>query len=84
MLIMNKYADIESFPIISNGPWQAVGDGAVAFAASSELQAACNMQSDSMDVHYYSTTFSGGPGVCLCDFSLHDELRLTLRFLCGL
>lgn len=46
----------------ANGHRQTVGDGASAFATASDAIAVNNNQSMGSNVHYYSTTFSGGPG----------------------
>lgn len=45
----------------SNGR-QAVGDGAFYTDATPDVLAVCHMQGTN-DMYYYSTTFSGGPGV---------------------
>ena len=50
-----------SFFLFSNGR-QTVGDGAFTFDAQPSVLAVCHMQGND-DMHYYSTTFSGGPGV---------------------
>lgn len=47
----------------SNGR-QAVGDGAFTSDNTPSVLAVCHMQGTD-DMYYYSTTFSGGPGVCL-------------------
>lgn len=46
----------------SNGR-QTVGDGAFTFDNEPSVLAVCHMQGAD-DMYYYSTTFSGGPGVC--------------------
>ncbi|KAF9071119.1 hypothetical protein BDP27DRAFT_1391785, partial [Rhodocollybia butyracea] len=51
---------IGAYLLFSNGR-QTVGDGAVTFDTPSVL-AVCQMQGTD-DMYYYSTTFSGGPGV---------------------
>lgn len=54
------------FPLIffsfSNGR-HAVGDGAFTSDNTPRVLAVCHMQGTN-DMYYYSTTFSGGPGVC--------------------
>lgn len=45
----------------SNGR-QTVGDGASTFDNEPSVLAVCHMQGTD-DMYYYSTTFSGGPGV---------------------
>ena len=59
----------------SNGR-QTVGDGALIFDNEPSVLAVCHLQGTD-DMYYYSTTFSGGPGVCLsrCLYSS----RLTCR-----
>ncbi|KIJ18667.1 hypothetical protein PAXINDRAFT_70623, partial [Paxillus involutus ATCC 200175] len=46
----------------SNGR-QAVGDGAFTCDNTPNVIAVCHLQGAD-DMYYYSTTFSGGPGVC--------------------
>ena len=46
----------------SNGR-QTVGDGAFTFDNEPSVLAVCHLQGTD-DMYYYSTTFSGGPGVC--------------------
>ena len=48
--------------VSSNGR-QAVGDGAFHVDAEPSVLAVCHVQGAD-DMYYYSTTFSGGPGVC--------------------
>lgn len=62
-------------PFCSNGR-QTVGDGALIFDNEPSVLAVCHLQGTD-DMYYYSTTFSGGPGVCLsrCLYSP----RLTCR-----
>lgn len=44
---------------------QSVGDGAASFDTSvPSVLAVCHLEGND-DMYYYSTTFSGGPGVCL-------------------
>lgn len=54
--------NLKSSPSPSNGHRQTVGDGASAFATSSDSFASFNKQSAKSEVNYYSTAFSGGPG----------------------
>ncbi|KAF9264274.1 hypothetical protein L218DRAFT_972776 [Marasmius fiardii PR-910] len=44
---------------------QAVGDGAASFDIEPSVLAVCQVQGNN-DMYYYSTTFSGGPGVVKC------------------
>lgn len=46
----------------SNGNRQAVGDGAFSTDMTPNVLAVCHVQGAD-DLYYYSTTFSGGPGV---------------------
>ena len=46
---------------VSNGR-QTVGDGAFTFDNEPSVLAVCHLQGTE-DMYYYSTTFSGGPGV---------------------
>ena len=55
--------------IFSNGR-QTVGDGAFYVDAAPSVLAVCHVQG-SDDMYYYSTTFSGGPGVRFFHFRLH-------------
>ncbi|KAA1472952.1 hypothetical protein DENSPDRAFT_779048, partial [Dentipellis sp. KUC8613] len=50
----------------SNGR-HTVGDGAFTTDAAPSVLAVCHM-SGTDDMYYYSTTFSGGPGVRIPDF----------------
>lgn len=43
---------------------QSVGDGADSTDVAPSLLAVCHLEGND-DMYYYSTTFSGGPGVCL-------------------
>ena len=52
---------LTSFMPCSNG-CQVVGDGAFSADITPSVLAVCQMQG-SDDMYYYSTTFSGGPGV---------------------
>lgn len=52
------------FPLSSNGR-QTVGDGAFFTDMTPSVIAVCQLQGDS-SMYYYSTTFSGGPGVSYC------------------
>lgn len=65
----------------SNGR-QAVGDGAASFDNGSDVLAVCHLQGMN-DVYYYSTTFSGGPGVSIFSlFSIRTSLiPSTVAFL---
>lgn len=48
---------------------QSVGDGAASFDTSvPDVLAVCQLEGND-DMYYYSTTFSGGPGVCIPFFS---------------
>lgn len=58
--------------IFSNGR-QTVGDGAFYVDAAPSVLAVCHVQG-SDDMYYYSTTFSGGPGVRFVHFRLHWSL----------
>lgn len=58
--------------LFSNGR-QTVGDGAFTFDAQPSVLAVCHLQGND-DMYYYSTTFSGGPGVS------HIQLRIFLTF----
>jgi hypothetical protein len=51
-----------NFLTFSNGR-QTVGDGAFTFDNEPSVLAVCHLQGTD-DMYYYSTTFSGGPGVC--------------------
>ena len=51
-----------NFLNFSNGR-QTVGDGAFTFDNEPSVLAVCHLQGTD-DMYYYSTTFSGGPGVC--------------------
>ena len=64
------------FFLNSNGHRQTVGDGASAFATASVALASRN-QTATSEVNYYSTAFSGGPGVSflVCDCMLHSRLN---------
>lgn len=66
----------------SNGR-QAVGDGAKVFDHDSSVMAVCQVQGND-DMYYYSTTFSGGPGVSGIDFIpcfCPDIVGFTVAFL---
>lgn len=55
--------------IFSNGR-QTVGDGAFYVDVAPSVLAVCHVQG-SDDMYYYSTAFSGGPGVRPFHFCLH-------------
>jgi hypothetical protein len=57
--------------IFSNG-CQTVGDGAFYVDVAPSVLAVCHVQG-SDDMYYYSTTFSGGPGVRI----LHSRLPVS-------
>ncbi len=60
-------------PAFSNGR-QAVGDGAAIFDNDSNVLAICQLQGAG-NLYYYSTTFSGGPGVRPSEFTTRFMLR---------
>lgn len=53
----------QSFFLLSSNGRQTVGDGAFYVDAAPSVLAVCHLQGED-DMYYYSTTFSGGPGVC--------------------
>ena len=55
-----------NFLTFSNGR-QTVGDGAFNFDNEPSVLAVCHLQGTD-DMYYYSTTFSGGPGVWTLPF----------------
>ena len=57
-----NFAGSTSLSLLSNGR-QAVGDGAFYVDAAPSVLAVCHVQGTD-NMYYYSTTFSGGPGVC--------------------
>ncbi|KAI5890751.1 uncharacterized protein SCHCODRAFT_02506992 [Schizophyllum commune H4-8] len=62
---MSNLSNYQSSLCPTNGR-QIVGDGAsLPFGADPSVLAVCHMQG-SDDMYYYSTTFSGGPGVSKC------------------
>ncbi|KAH6910420.1 ornithine decarboxylase antizyme-domain-containing protein [Coprinopsis sp. MPI-PUGE-AT-0042] len=61
---MSNFINPQSSLCPANGR-QAVGDGATSFDNGSDVLAVCHLQGMN-DVYYYSTTFSGGPGVTKC------------------
>ncbi|EIW83316.1 hypothetical protein CONPUDRAFT_52585, partial [Coniophora puteana RWD-64-598 SS2] len=62
----------------SNGR-QTVGDGAFYTDMTPSVLAVCRVQGTS-DMYYYSTTFSGGPGVSLLLSRLNFVFILTFSF----
>jgi hypothetical protein len=64
------------YPFSSNGR-QTVGDGAFYVDAAPSVLAVCHLQGED-DMYYYSTTFSGGPGVRT--FTLSSQYRYLLPF----
>ena len=60
----NPFTDFTSstFLSLSSNGRQAVGDGAFYVDAAPSVLAVCHVQGAD-DMYYYSTTFSGGPGV---------------------
>ncbi|KAL4073857.1 ornithine decarboxylase antizyme-domain-containing protein [Scleroderma citrinum] len=62
---MSNSMNQQSSPCPTNGNRQAVGDGAFSTDITPSVLAVCHIQGTD-DLYYYSTTFSGGPGVsCL-------------------
>ena len=70
-------------PAHSNGR-RTVGDGATYFDNSEpSVLAVCHLQ-DNNDIYYYSTTYSGGPGVrplSISPASLHGSDHPAVAFL---
>ncbi|KAI6033187.1 ornithine decarboxylase antizyme-domain-containing protein [Pisolithus orientalis] len=61
--IMSNLIKQQSSPCPTNGHRQAVGDGAFSTDIAPSVLAVCHVQGTDDDLYYYSTTFSGGPGV---------------------
>ncbi|KDQ53528.1 hypothetical protein JAAARDRAFT_136971 [Jaapia argillacea MUCL 33604] len=68
------YVSLRPSYSFSNGR-QAVGDGALSFDATPSVLAVCHMQGTD-DLYYYSTTFSGGPGVRSSDWVRDSPARI--------
>ena len=74
-------SEVLSFLTSSNGR-QTVGDGAFTFDNEPSVLAVCHLQGTD-DMYYYSTTFSGGPGVCGRYPLLYHLFFLRLSFYSG-
>ena len=61
----------QSFFLHSSNGRQTVGDGAFYVDAAPSVLAVCHLQGAD-DMYYYSTTFSGGPGVRIFDTFHHS------------
>ena len=66
------------FLSLSNGR-QTVGDGAFYVDAAPSVLAVCHVQGAD-DMYYYSTTFSGGPGVRIFHTFRHIKYLLPFQW----
>ena len=64
----------QQFFLLSSNGRQTVGDGAFYVDAAPSVLAVCHLQGAD-DMYYYSTTFSGGPGV-RSSYTFHHSISI--------